>query len=112
MPNLLYGVFFSPNGSDFYKDEPDVPLPDAFRACGKRGSQAVWRDIARPQALKIVARAQGFVELFCGPGVDDDARRDGYVFKRWLAKTLPNFDIPLHTPSVDIWNMADRESVR
>lgn len=114
MPGGLWHFFYAESGSDFFKEDPDVPQPDIVRNVGKRGSQAVWKDIARPQALKILARGQSFVELYCGAGdgVDEDARKDGYIFKRWLAKELPRFDLPLHTQSVDIWNMADREAAQ
>lgn len=110
MPGNLWDFFYDPSGSQFYKDEPDVPMPDKHRRVGKRGSQAVWNDIGRPQVLKILARAQSFVELYLGGGVDEDAVKDGHVFKRWLKKELPRFGQPLHVQSEHLWYLADIEA--
>lgn len=112
MPGNLWAFFYAPNASDFYNDEVGVPMPDRYRRVGKIGTQAVWDDIPRHAVLKIFARAQSFVELYLGGGVDEDAVKDGRVFKRWLSKELPRLDIQTYTTSDNLWIMADEEYMK
>lgn len=84
MPGGIYDFYLAPGASDFFRENPDVPLPSREIRRGRRGRSYIWPSLTHAQYAAILDHIDGYAGAFLAPGGEDDGRRDGLLMARWL----------------------------